>query len=190
MASPSWTTTQEVPSQCVPFVFPLSEGIGPPFIATLNLLGLTIGLPIWLFNPVILVTPNVSNVTSPLREDRLNLIPLLLRRLLLHPFLLLHLTKALWLVVMWIRKRRKGRVRRRRIRKRKRNNYLPLMVLILRESLENPSSLVSFARGTTFLRSVLVSPLYKKSGLKGPKCLFHQPLVIMLMILPQPVTHW
>ena len=69
MASPSGTTTQEVPFQGVPFVFPPSEGIGPPFMATLNLLGLTIGLLVWLFNPVIPVTPNVSNVTSTLRED-------------------------------------------------------------------------------------------------------------------------
>ena len=64
------TTTQEVPFQGVPFVFPPSEGIGPPFIATLNLPGLTIGLLVWLFNLVILVTPNVSNVTSPPGEDR------------------------------------------------------------------------------------------------------------------------
>ena len=46
MESPSGTTTQEVPFQGVPFVFPPSEGIGPPFIATLNILGLTIGLPV------------------------------------------------------------------------------------------------------------------------------------------------
>ena len=70
MASSSGTTTQDVPFQGVPFVFPPSEGIGPPFIATLNLPGLTIGLPVWLFNLVIPVTPNVSNVTSPLREDQ------------------------------------------------------------------------------------------------------------------------
>ena len=65
MASSSGTTTQELPFQGVPFVFPPSEGIGPPFIATLNIPGLTIGLPVWIFNPIIPVTPNVSNVTSP-----------------------------------------------------------------------------------------------------------------------------
>ena len=59
MASSIGTTTQEVPFQGVPFVFPLSEGIGPPFISTLNIPGLTIGLLVWLFNPVIPVTPNV-----------------------------------------------------------------------------------------------------------------------------------
>ena len=46
MASSSVTTTQEVPFQGIPFVFPPSEGIGLPFIATLNLPGLTIGLPV------------------------------------------------------------------------------------------------------------------------------------------------
>ena len=70
MASPSGNTTQEVPFQSAPFMFPPSEGIGPPFIATLNLPALTIGLPVWLFNLVIPVTPNVSNVTSPAGEDR------------------------------------------------------------------------------------------------------------------------
>ena len=70
MAYQSSTTTQEVPFQGVPFVFPPSEGIGPPFIANLNLPGLTIGLLVWIFNLVIPITPNVSNVTSPLGEDR------------------------------------------------------------------------------------------------------------------------
>jgi hypothetical protein len=42
-----------------PFVFPSYRNIGPPHIATLSLLGLTIGLPIWLFS-----TQVVSNVVS------------------------------------------------------------------------------------------------------------------------------
>ena len=128
---------------------------------------------------------------SPLLQERidLNLILLLLRQLWLHPFLLLHLTKALWLVLRWIRRRRKGRVRRRRIRK-KNQQPSALDGAHSKRTLEKPSSLVIFARGTTFLRSVPVSPVYKKSGLKGPNHLCHQPLIIMLMILPQPMTHW
>ena len=70
MSSQSRTTTQEVPFQVVPFVFPPSEGISTPFIATLNLPGLTIGLPVWLFNSVIPITHNFSNVTTPPGEDR------------------------------------------------------------------------------------------------------------------------
>jgi hypothetical protein len=33
-----------------PFVFPSYGNIGPPHIATLSLLGLTIGLPVWFFS--------------------------------------------------------------------------------------------------------------------------------------------
>ena len=45
------------------FVSPPCGAIGPPFMATLNLLGLTIGLPVWLFsNPII---PNASFVSDP-----------------------------------------------------------------------------------------------------------------------------
>ena len=69
MATPFGITTQEVPFQGVPFVFPPSEGIGPPFTVALNIPGLTIGLPVYMFNLVILVTPNVSNGISPSRED-------------------------------------------------------------------------------------------------------------------------
>ena len=69
MASSSGATTQEVPFQGIPFVFPPSECIGPLFIATLNIPRITIGLPVYIFNPLIHVTPNASNVTSPLGED-------------------------------------------------------------------------------------------------------------------------
>ena len=45
------------------FVSPPCGAVGPPFMATLNLPGLTIGLPIWLFsNPAI---PNASFVSDP-----------------------------------------------------------------------------------------------------------------------------
>jgi hypothetical protein len=42
-----------------PFVFPSYRNIGPPYIATLSLPSLTIGLPVWLFS-----TPVISNATS------------------------------------------------------------------------------------------------------------------------------
>ena len=45
------------------FFSPLCGDVGPPFMATLNLPRLTIGLPVWLFsNPVI---PNASFVSNP-----------------------------------------------------------------------------------------------------------------------------
>ena len=102
MASPSGNTTQEVPFQGVPFILPPSEGIFPPFVSTLNLPGLSIGLSVWMFNLVIPITSNVSNVTSPPGEDQPQPNP----APSFHLFLLLRLTKALWLVVMWIRRRR------------------------------------------------------------------------------------
>ena len=63
--APSGTTNPETPFQGVPFSFSQVGDIGPPFIATLNLPRLTIGLPVWLFDPVILAVPNASNVNSP-----------------------------------------------------------------------------------------------------------------------------
>jgi hypothetical protein len=42
-----------------PFTFPSFGNIGPPYIATLSLPGLTIGLPVWLFP-----TPVISNLPS------------------------------------------------------------------------------------------------------------------------------
>ena len=63
------TTNQENPFQGMSFVSPLCGDVGLPFMATLNLLGLTIGLPIWLFsNPVILNAPFVSD-PSPLSHE-------------------------------------------------------------------------------------------------------------------------
>ena len=57
------TTSQENPFQGMSFVSPPCGVVGPPFMATLNLPRLTIGLPIWLFsNPVI---PNASFVLDP-----------------------------------------------------------------------------------------------------------------------------
>ena len=66
MATPSSTTNQEVLSQGEPFVFPSFGNVGPPFMATLSLPGLTIGLTIWLFsNSMIPIPPCVSYVNYP-----------------------------------------------------------------------------------------------------------------------------
>ena len=57
------TTSQENPFQGMYFVSPPYRVVGPPFMATLNLPGLTIGLHVWLFsNPTI---PNASFVLDP-----------------------------------------------------------------------------------------------------------------------------
>ena len=58
------TTSQENPFQGMSFVSPPYGDVGPPFMATLNLPRLTIGLPVWLFSN--LVIPNASFVSYPI----------------------------------------------------------------------------------------------------------------------------
>jgi hypothetical protein len=52
-------TNEGTPTLGEPFFFPSYGNIGPPHLATLSLLGLTIGLPIWLFS-----TQVISNAVS------------------------------------------------------------------------------------------------------------------------------
>jgi hypothetical protein len=72
MASTPGSTNGGTPFPREPFTFPSFGNIGPPCIATLSLLGLTIGLPVWFFStPVILNLPNylyapsASDVSTP-----------------------------------------------------------------------------------------------------------------------------
>jgi hypothetical protein len=61
MASNPRSTNGGTPSPGEPYTFPSFGNFGPPYVATLSLPGLTIGLPVWLFpTPVILNPPNVS----------------------------------------------------------------------------------------------------------------------------------
>ena len=57
------TTSQENPFQGMSFVSPPCGFVGHPFMATLNLPGLTIGLPVWLSSN--LVIPNAPFVSDP-----------------------------------------------------------------------------------------------------------------------------
>jgi hypothetical protein len=72
MASNPGSTNGGTPSSGEPYTFPSFGNFGPPYVATLSLPGLTIGLPVWLFpTPVIPNPPNVSvapntlNVNTP-----------------------------------------------------------------------------------------------------------------------------
>jgi hypothetical protein len=61
MSSNPGSTNRGTPSSGEPYTFPSFENFGPPYVATLSLPGLTIGLPVWLFpTPVIPNPPNVS----------------------------------------------------------------------------------------------------------------------------------
>ena len=127
---------------------------------------------------------------SPLLWERteLNLIPLLLRRLWLQALSSSSLDQSSMVSSHVDKKKKKGKGKKKKDKKEKKKQPSALDGARSKRTLEKPSSLLSFARGTTFLRSVLVSLVYKKSGLKGPNHLCHQPLTIMLMILPQPMT--
>jgi hypothetical protein len=61
MASNPGSTNGGTPSSGEPYTFPSFGNFGPPYVSTLSLPGLTIGLPVWLFpTPVIPNPPNVS----------------------------------------------------------------------------------------------------------------------------------
>jgi len=64
MASVPGTTNEATPSLGEPFVFPSYINVGSPYIATLNLPGLTIGLPIWLFSTQVIPNAASASVVS------------------------------------------------------------------------------------------------------------------------------
>jgi hypothetical protein len=83
MASNPRSTNGGTPSSEEPYTFPSFGNFGPPYVATLSLPGLTIGLPVWLFpTPVIPNPPNVSVApntldvnTPPTHQPHVNFLP-------------------------------------------------------------------------------------------------------------------
>jgi len=69
MASVPKTTNGETPAPGEPFVFPSYGNVGPPYIATLSLSGLTIGLPVWLFSTPVISNAGASDVSTPLTHQ-------------------------------------------------------------------------------------------------------------------------
>ena len=65
MDFPSRTTNQETPLPSTYFVFPPYGDVGPPLMATLILLGLTIVLPIWLLSCTVIPCTPVSSDPNP-----------------------------------------------------------------------------------------------------------------------------
>jgi hypothetical protein len=61
------STNGGTPSVGEPYTFLSFGNFGPPYVATLSLPGLTIGLPVWFFpTPVIPNPPNVSTAPNTL----------------------------------------------------------------------------------------------------------------------------
>ena len=75
------------------------------------------------------------------------------------------------------KKKNKGKDKKKKDKKEKKQQPSTLDGARSKRTLRKPKFLVSFARGTTFLRSVLASPAHKNSGLKDPNRLCHQPLI-------------
>jgi hypothetical protein len=65
MASVPETTNGATPSLREPFVFPSYVNVGPPYIATLSLPHLTIGLPVWLFSTPVISNAGASDASTP-----------------------------------------------------------------------------------------------------------------------------
>jgi hypothetical protein len=57
-------TNEGTPAPGEPFIFPSYGNIGPPHIATLSLLGLTIGLSVWLFSTQVILNVVSASVVS------------------------------------------------------------------------------------------------------------------------------
>ena len=65
MSNTPLNTNQEIPMLGTPCTIPLTRNVGVPLMATRNLLGFTLGLPVWLFStPTILNDPDASQVSS------------------------------------------------------------------------------------------------------------------------------
>jgi hypothetical protein len=66
MASVHRNTNEGIPFPGILFVSPSVGHVGPPYITTLTLPGLTIGLPVWLFStPVNVNALTSSHVNTP-----------------------------------------------------------------------------------------------------------------------------
>src|SRR5882757_4750501 len=71
MSNTPLNTNQEIPMMGNPCTIPLTGNVGVPLMATLNLPGFTLGLPVWLFStPTVLNAPNASQVSSLYQEHQ------------------------------------------------------------------------------------------------------------------------
>jgi hypothetical protein len=69
MASVTGMTNEGTPALGEPFVFPSYGNIGHPHLATLSLLGLTIGLLVWLFSTQVIPSAVRASVVSTFPQE-------------------------------------------------------------------------------------------------------------------------
>ena len=65
MATFPESTSQGFPSDCNPSPFPSFGNVGAPYMATLSLPGLTLGLPVWLFSTSLVPAVSPTNPSVP-----------------------------------------------------------------------------------------------------------------------------
>jgi hypothetical protein len=76
MASVPGMTNEGTPFPGEPFVFISYGNVFPPYLATLSLAGLTIGLPVWLFSTTVISNKGALDVsTPPTHQPHINLSP-------------------------------------------------------------------------------------------------------------------
>ena len=61
MATVPEFTNQGIPSDGNPSPFPSFGNFGAPYMVTLSLLGLSIGLPVWLFSPPVISNTQITS---------------------------------------------------------------------------------------------------------------------------------
>ena len=69
MATFSEFTNQGIPSEGNPCHFPSFRNVGAPYMATLSLPGLTVGLPVWLFSTSVILSVPTSVQLFPSPEQ-------------------------------------------------------------------------------------------------------------------------
>ena len=65
----SWFTNPRIPSDGNPGHFAPFGNVGTPYMATLSLLGLTVGLPVWLFSTSLVPAISTSSQLIPPPEQ-------------------------------------------------------------------------------------------------------------------------
>ena len=159
-------------------------------IATLNLLGLTIGLPIWIFNPVIPITPNGSNVTSPMGEDRPQPNPSPSSLVVASSLSSSSLDQSSMVSSHVDKKKKKGKGKKKKGKKEKKQQPSSLDGAHSKRTLGNPKLPCKICKGDLLLKECLGLSHVQEEWSKRSKSSVSSTYDHHVEILPQQVTHW